>query len=114
MVYDDKNDVYTFSILADYGPPHKLGENSTATNEALGLQVDDPKGNNGRDPNNILYSVFAGSRSKWAETGKPWSTGGEIPNNEQIKALGSYLYKQHAVDRANSTPAFPKQAKMFD
>jgi RHS repeat-associated protein len=84
----------TYSIVADRGPANKLGENSTYANKKMGLA--DASGKKGIDANSVITIIFPGSRKLFLNsTDTEINTGGAIPNQDQIKAAGQYLYNQN-------------------
>lgn len=100
----DKDRKSTFSIIADIGPANKTGENSIKANNEIGLKSS--KNGGGGDANDILTIIFAGSRERFNEKGKAWSTGGKLPNDKQIQALGVQLLIERIKNAKKSIPNY--------
>ena len=77
-VWNRRADTLAFAILADVGPPGKLGEGSMALAKALGIPHSATTGGQGSD---VAYVIFAGSGN-----GKPRTP-------KAIKALGSEQFE---------------------
>jgi RHS repeat-associated protein len=96
--FNSATDNATYSIVADIGPSNKLGENSVLGNRQLGLA--NPNGNNGIDANTVTTVIFPGSREYFTNPDKAFgifNTGGKIPTQDQINALGTFLVLTNPV-----------------
>ena len=111
MLVNGETGQTAFSMLADVGKTYKTGENSEKANKMIGL----PGGENGgKDDNGVLTTIFAGSRTRFAEQGKAWSTDGKVPTNAQIQALGMQMVKEYGASKLIQNIPSMKRVKKFD